>query len=472
MKAFLDDDFLLNSDTAKTLYHDHAKNMPIIDYHNHLDAKMICEDKRFDSITDVWLGGDHYKWRAMRANGINEDMVSGTWYDPYERFLSWAKTVPQLFGNPLYHWTALELLRYFDIDEPLNENTARGIYDACNEKLHRPEFSARNLIAKMNVKDLCTTNDPVDDLKYHRLIQHEETRFKIRPTFRPDRVMNLLKEDYRYYIDELSIVSELRIYNYDDLVKALTMRLDYFYENGCRITDHSLEGGIFWEASELEVARIFEHRLNDGVLTEEQELKFKSKLLVDLAKEYRKRDMVMQLHIGALRNTNPRMYVRLGADAGFDSMDDMTFAWQLSQLLGTMDENYALPKTILYCLNPKDMEMIASMAGNFQDGSFPGKIQLGPAWWFCDHKRGMIRQMETMCDYGVFSRFVGMLTDSRSLLSFPRHEYFRRILCDFVGDAVERGEYPADMEFLGWMIEDICCYNAQKFLGIEDVSRD
>ena len=467
-KAFLDEDFLLHTKTAKALYEEHAKDMPIIDFHNHLNPKEISDDKRFSNITDLWLGGDHYKWRAMRGNGVPEALVTGDWSDPYERFLAWAGTLPELFGNPLYHWSALELKRYFDIDTPLNEDTAREIYEACNDRLASPDFSVRNLIAKMNVKELCTTDDPADDLRFHRHIRESETRFKVRPTFRPDRAMNLLKEDYRYYIDELSLAAELRINNYNDLIKALSIRLDFFCENGCRITDHSLEGGIYREASELEVARIFEHRLNDGALTVEQELKFKSRLLIDLAKEYRKRDLVMQLHIGAMRNNNPRMYEKLGPDSGFDSQDDMNYAGELSALLGIMDESYALPKTILYCLNPKDYEMLGSLMGNFQDGSMPGKLQLGPAWWFNDHKRGMIRQMETLCDYGVFSRFVGMLTDSRSFLSFPRHEYFRRILCDFVGDAVERGEYPADMSFLGQMIENICANNALKYLNIKE----
>ncbi len=466
MKSFLGEDFLLNNETAKTLYHEHAEGMPIIDYHNHLDPRAIYEDVRFDNITELWLGGDHYKWRAMRANGIREDYVTGTWPDPFERFEAWAGTVPRLFGSPLYHWTALELLRFFDIDTPLIEVNAREIYDACNDRLHSPEFSVKNLIVKMNVQELCTTDDPVSDLKFHRLLHQQEDRFKVRPTFRPDRAMNLLREDYRYYIDELSLVSELRINNYEDLVKALTMRLDYFCENGCRIADLSLEGGIYMEASELEVHRIFEHRLIDGSLLPEQELKFKSRLLIDLAREYRKRDMAMQLHIGAMRNNNPRMYERLGADAGFDSQDDMNYAGQLSSLLGIMDESYALPKTILYCLNPKDFEMLASLMGNFQDGTHPGKLQLGPAWWFNDHKRGMIKQMETLCDYGVFAGFVGMLTDSRSFLSFSRHEYFRRILCDFVGDAVEKGEYPADMGFLGQMTEDICYNNIKGYLNI------
>ena len=463
---FINDDFLLNSDTAKELYHGHAEGMPIVDYHNHLSPREIYEDRRYENMTEVWLGGDHYKWRAMRGNGVPEELITGTGADPYKRFAAWADTVPQLFGNPLYHWTALELKRYFDIDTPLKKETAREIYDECNEKLKDPEFSARGLLVKMNVEELCTTDDPADDLRYHKKLREEETRFHVRPTFRPERAMNLLKPDYHYYIDELSMVSELRIYNYNDLLKALTMRLDYFCENGCRITDHSLEGGIYREASELEVARIFEHRLNDGVLTKEQELKFKTRLLKDLAVEYRKRDLVMQLHIGAMRNNNIRLYDRLGPDVGFDSQDDMNYARELSRLLGEMDEINALPKTIIYCLNPKDNEMLGSMIGNFQDGSCPGKIQLGPAWWFCDHKRGMIRQMETLCDYGVFSRFTGMLTDSRSFLSFPRHEYFRRILCDFVGDAVERGEYPRDMEFLGQMIENICCNNAKQYLNI------
>ncbi len=463
MKAFLDEDFLLQNDTAKVLYHSYAEKMPIIDYHNHLCVKEIYEDQNYDSITEVWLGGDHYKWRAMRSAGVSEKNITGEG-EPYEKFLSWASTVPELFGNPLHHWTALELKRYFDIDAPLSEKNAKEVYDKCNEKLKQKDFSVRELIVRMNVKELCTTDDPADSLEYHKKLKEEETRFRVRPTFRPEKAMSIGKDGYEEYLDKLSEAAGVEICDFDSLLLALTKRLDYFCEVGCRITDHSLEGGIYRNSSKEEANEILKKRLAGVEISTEDEIKFKGYLLGTLAKEYHKRNLVMQLHIGAMRNNSTRMFEALGVDAGFDSQDDFSYARELSALLNEADKEGKLPKTILYCLNSKDMPMLASMMGNFQDGSCPGKIQLGPAWWFLDHKSGMELQMQTLMEYGVFGTFIGMLTDSRSFLSFSRHEYFRRILCNMMGERVEAGEYPWNEEFLGRMVQNICYNNIKQYL--------
>ena len=466
MKPFMDEDFLLQNETAKALYHDHAEDLPIIDYHNHLSCREIYEDKNYESITEVWLGGDHYKWRAMRGNGIPEEKITGRDTDPYERFKSWAATVPQLSGNPLYHWTHLELQRYFGISEPLSEKNAKEVYETANRMLAKDDFRVRNLLLGMKTEVLCTTDDPADDLEYHRKLKEEEKRFSVLPTFRPEKAMGIGKEDYVSCIKRLEEAAGVEIESADDLLKALVIRLDYFCEAGCRITDHSLEGGIYQPVTREEANGILKKALSGQRVLPDEEVKFKGYLLCALAKEYHERGLVMQLHIGAMRNNSQRMFKRLGPDAGFDSQDDFGYARELSALLNEIDRGEALPKTVLYCLNPKDNEMLASLMGNYQDGSCPGKIQLGPAWWFCDHKSGMERQMQTLMEYGVFSRFIGMLTDSRSFLSFPRHEYFRRILCNLVGEKVEAGEYPCDMDFLGQMVEDVCYYNAKEYLSL------
>ena len=463
MKAFLDEDFLLQNDTAKMLYHTYAEKMPIIDYHNHLSVKEIYEDKTYDSITEVWLGGDHYKWRAMRSAGVPEERITGS-AEAFDKFSAWAKTVPQLFGNPLYHWTALELKRYFEVSTPLTEKNAKEMYAICNEKLQRKDFSVRELIAKMNVEILCTTDDPADSLEYHKKLKEEESRFKVLPTFRPEKAMAIGKDGYKEYVEKLSEVSDVAITDFDSLLSALTKRLEYFCEVGCRITDHSLESGIYKPTDKDEVDKILKNRLSGGQISSEEEIKFKGYLLIALAKEYHRKGLVMQLHIGAMRNNATRMFVALGADAGFDSQDDFSYARELSALLNEADKKGKLPKTVLYCLNPKDTQMLASMMGNFQDGSCPGKIQLGPAWWFLDHKSGMEAQMQALMEYGVFGTFIGMLTDSRSFLSFSRHEYFRRILCNMMGERVEAGEYPWNEEFLGQMVQNICYNNIKQYL--------
>ena len=466
MKAFLDEDFLLQNDTAKKLYHGYAEKMPIIDYHNHLSVKEIYEDTTYNNIAQVWLGGDHYKWRAMRSAGVPEKNVTGDGSDE-EKFMAWATTVPQLFGNPLYHWTALELKRYFGISTPLSEKNAKEMYAICNEKLQRKDFSVRELITKMHVEVLCTTDDPADSLEYHKKLKEEESRFSVLPTFRPEKAMGIGKDGYTDYLKTLSDVAGVEISDFDSLLLALTKRLDFFCEVGCRITDHSLEGGIYRKTDKGEADIILKNRLAGKAVSLEEEIKFKGYLLIQLAKEYQKRNLVMQLHIGAMRNNATRMFEALGPDAGFDSQDDFSYARELSALLNEADKEGALPKTILYCLNPKDTQMLASMMGNFQDGSCPGKLQLGPAWWFLDHKSGMEAQMQALMEYGVFGTFIGMLTDSRSFLSFSRHEYFRRILCNLIGTYVENGEYPNDELFLGEMVQNICYNNIKQYLNKE-----
>lgn len=467
MKEFLDRDFLLETETAKLLFHRYAEEKPIIDFHNHLSAKEIYEDFCYDNLGEVWLAGDHYKWRAMRLAGIPEEQVTGK-ADFKEKYKAFAEIMPQLFGNPLYHWTHLELQRYFDIQTPLSAETAEAIYAEASAKLRTKDFSVRNLLARMNVKQLCTTDDPADDLHYHQLLQKEETRFFVRPTFRPERAMGIGKPDYLEYMGKLGLAAGRKIQTYQDLKEVLSERIRFFKDNGCRASDHSLEGCLFLPATEDEVASIFAKRLQNGTLTAEEVGKFRGAVMVFLAKEYKKVGWVMQLHIGALRNNSTRRFLTLGADAGFDSADDLTYAAQLASLLNEADKTDELPKTILYNLNGRDTEMLASMMGNFADGSIPGKIQLGAAWWFCDTKAGMERQLNCFAENSALAQFVGMVTDSRSYLSFPRHEYFRRILCNFLGTKIENGEYPFDEAYLGELVERISYQNAEAFFEMEN----
>ncbi|MDK2808387.1 MAG: glucuronate isomerase [Clostridiales bacterium] len=463
MQPFIHDDFLLTNHTAKKLYHEHAASMPIFDFHNHLSPKEIYENKCYETLTDVWLRGDHYKWRAMRAFGVPEDLITGSQSDPYEAFLAWADTIQHAIGNPLYHWTHLELKRYFDIDETLSKETAPKIWALCNEKLRTPAYSVQNLLLRQNVKILCTTDDPADDLFYHKKLKEEGFAILVLPTFRLERALRIEKEDYLSYLSKLSNRPLACI---DDLLTALKERLAYFIEAGCRISDHSLEDTFYVPTSYEKANEVFQKRLNGDLPTALECALFKSFVLQEQGKEYAKHNIVMQLHIGALRNNASRMYKALGADTGFDSQNDFTYAPQLSGLLNAMDQDDALPKTILYYLNPKDADMLASMAGNFQGNSLSikGKVQLGSAWWLCDHKRGMEHQMEVLANSGLLSTFIGMLTDSRSFLSYSRHEYFRRILCNKIGTWVENGEYPSDMAFLGKMVESICYTNAVDYM--------
>lgn len=464
MEKFMDDNFLLSTDTAVTLYHDYAKEMPICDYHCHLNPKEIAEDKRYKNITEIWLGGDHYKWRTMRSFGIEEKYITGDATD-YEKFEAFAKVMPYLIGNPMYHWSHLELKRYFEIEETLSPKTCKSIWDRCNEIINGEDFSARAMIKNSNVKYIGTTDDPIDNLEYHIAIAKDETfDCEVRPSFRPDRAVKIHGEGFADYIAKLGEVENTEIKDYETLLTVLEKRLDFFVENGCNITDHSLERVYFRNTTMEEVDAIFKKALAGETLTIEEIEKYSTLTMISLGRMYSKRGMVMQLHIGALRNNNTRMFKKLGADVGFDSIDDGEVATSLSRLLDSLDITDELPKTILYCLNPKDNEVLGTMLGNFQGGGVAGKIQFGSGWWFNDQKDGMERQMMALSQLGLISQFVGMLTDSRSFLSYTRHEYFRRILCNYIGGLVENGEYPADMEILGEIIQNICYNNIEKYL--------
>lgn len=471
MKPFLNDDFLLQTATASALYHEYAKQMPIIDYHNHLLPDQISEDKQFDTITQVWLYGDHYKWRAMRTNGIPERYITGDASD-WEKFEKWAETVPQTVRNPLYHWTHLELQRYFGITELLNPSSARRIYDQCNELLRTPEYSVRNLLRRMNVETLCTTDDPSDSLEHHRAIQESGFEVQVLPTFRPDKAM--APEDaasYNAYLDKLGQSAAVDIQTYHDLKAALRLRHDYFAALGCRLSDHGLEQIYAADYTDAEISAIFA-KVRGGETLEEQEiLKFKSAMLVLLAEMDWEKGWTQQFHLGALRNNNSRMLRELGPDTGWDSIGDFAQGRALSSFLNRLDGQDKLAKTIIYNLNPADNELIATMIGNFNDGSVAGKVQFGSGWWFLDQKDGMEKQINALSNMGLLSRFVGMLTDSRSFLSYPRHEYFRRVLCNLFGTDVENGELPADMELLGGIIQNICYGNAKEYFGFATVAQ-
>lgn len=462
MKNFMDSDFLLQTDTAKMLYHDAAETMPIFDYHNHLNQKAILEDSQMDNLTQVWLGGDHYKWRAMRAMGVPEELITGNGSD-YDKFLAWARTIENSIGNPLYHWTHLELQRYFGITAPLSEATAKQIWDSANEQMRSKEFSVRNLILRQNVKYMCTTDDPADDLEAHKALKNENFGCTVLPTFRPEKAMAIEKPGYADYIAKLSEVSGVDIKNVDDLMKALEKRMNYFISVGCVVTDHSLEGCFYQPATVEDVDRVMKKRLEGEELTAAECGMYKGYVMIALGKMYARKNIVMQLHIGALRNNSSRQLAAIGVDSGFDSMDDIKYASYLSTMLNEMDKENLLPKTVLYSLNPNDNEMLASMAGNFQGGGIRGKMQFGTAWWFNDHKPGMEAQLTVLSSIGLLSPFIGMLTDSRSFLSFPRHEYFRRILCNVVGNWVENGEYPNHPDFLKEMINNISYNNAYNY---------
>lgn len=465
MRKFMDDNFLLLNDPAEKLYHEYAKELPIYDYHCHLDPKEIWEDKKYKNLAEVWLYGDHYKWRAMRSNGISEEYITGDKSD-YEKFLAWSKTISNCIGNPLYHWTHLELKRYFGIEDLLNENTAESIWNRCNEMLRGHDFSTRALIKKSKVKMIGTTDDPLDPLIYHEKIMAEgKMKAKVLPTFRPDKALEITKEGFKEWVTSLSKVTQKPIKSYSDLLDALIERIYYFHKNGCRISDCSMDYVPFKEATIDEINSIFVKVLNNEAIGPEEEEKYKTYTLTHLGRTYALLNWTMQLHIGTLRNNNTRMFERLGADSGFDSINDYPIAKPLSRLLDALDRNNSLPKTILYTLNPKDNYVIGSMIGNFQ-GDTPSKIQFGSGWWFNDQKDGIVRQMKDLANLGLLSHFVGMLTDSRSFLSYTRHEYFRRILCNLVGKWVVDGEVPNDMELLGNMIENICYYNAVNYFGI------
>ena len=465
MKKFLDEDFLLKTKTAQRLYHDYAKEMPIIDYHCHLPPQQIADDTQFDNITQPWLYGDHYKWRAMRTNGVHEDYCTGKKSD-WEKFQKWAETVPYTLRNPLFHWTHLELKRYFGVNEVLNSSTAKEIYEECSAKLQTPSYSVCNLLRKMNVKLVCTTDDPVDSLEHHLKLKEEEFEIPILPAFRPDNAMDVGDpQKFLRYVKKLEEVTNIAISSFDDFLYALQNRHDLFASMGCSVSDHGLEEICADDFTGSEISSLF-NRLHGGkTLNHDEQKKFRSAMLVHFAEWDWEKGWVQQFHLGALRNNNSRMTEMLGKDTGWDSVGDFPQARSLAKFLDKLDSNNRLAKTIIYNLNPADNELFATMAGNFNDGSAAGKVQWGSAWWFLDQKDGMTKQINTLSNMGLLSRFVGMLTDSRSFLSFPRHEYFRRILCDLFGDEIENGELPDDLQWTGKVIQDICYNNAQNYFG-------
>lgn len=468
MSRFMTEDFLLDSEFARRLFHGYAKDQPIFDYHCHLPPQQISENYRFSNLYDIWLKGDHYKWRAMRANGVAEALCTGSASDR-EKFNAWARTVPHTIGNPLYHWTHLELRRPFGItDTLLSEKTADAVWDRCNALLAQDNFTARGIMQQMNVKLVGTTDDPLDDLQHHRALADDKSfTVKVLPSWRPDKAFNIEAEGFLPWIEKLEALTDISVRRFDDLRSALSKRLDYFAAMGCKVSDHALDVVLYAEADDATLDTIFARR-RDGKVPDAQAIaQFKTAVLVWLGGEYARRGWVQQYHIGALRNTNRRQYELLGPDVGFDSINDQPVAESLAKLLGAQNLHDALPKTILYCLNPRDNEVLATMAGNFQGEGQAGKMQFGSAWWFNDQLDGMRRQLTQLSQIGLLSRFVGMLTDSRSFLSYTRHEYFRRLLCQMIGRWVENGEAPADEGLLGQMVQNICFNNAHDYFGIE-----
>lgn len=465
MKPFLDKDFLLSTPTAEKLYHEYAERMPILDYHCHINPQEIAEDKQFDNITEVWLGGDHYKWRQMRSNGVEERYITGD-ASPKEKFQKWAETLEKAIGNPLYHWSHLELRRYFGYEGVLNGDTAGEVWDLCNEKLRLPEMSVRGLIQMSGVTLLCTTDDPVDDLHWHQVIKADDTfDVKVLPAWRPDKAMNLEADSYPAYLKQLSLVSGITVKDFTSLKEALCRRMDYFAENGCSVSDHGLSYIYYTPASEEEVNAVLIKRLNGKEVTLEEQLKFKTAFMQFAAKEYHRRSWVMQIHFGCKRNNNALMFRRLGADTGYDCIDNYAPAATAADFLNSLIDTEQLPRTILYSLNPNDNAFIGSLIGCFQDSSAAGKLQQGSAWWFNDHKQGMTEQMTSLANLGLLGNFLGMLTDSRSFLSYTRHEYFRRILCELIGGWVENGEYPEDYKALEKIIKGISYNNAVRYFA-------
>lgn len=468
MQPFIHEHFLLQTKTAQELYHTFAKDLPIYDYHCHLSPQQVAENKPFENITQMWLYGDHYKWRGMRSNGEPEKYCTGVATDK-EKFMAWARTVPSTLRNPLYHWTHLELKRYFNIDTLLNEETAADIYARCNALIAKEQMSPYTIFSKMQVKVVCTTDDPIDALAYHATVNADTAcPTKMYPTFRPDRSMAV--EDptaWNAYIDTLAEVWGAPITSFDTLCTALKSRHDHFHAAGCRLSDHGIGTPVATPYTPDDCEQAFSHIRTNKTLSATQAAHLKTALMMSFGTWNAARGWTMQLHMGALRNNNTRMFKAIGADTGFDSIADTEIAAPLSRLLDMLDSAENLPKTILYNLNPKDNEVLATMLGNFQDGSIPGKIQLGSGWWFLDQKEGMVRQLNALSSLGLLSRFVGMLTDSRSLLSYPRHEYFRRILCNLLGDDMEHGALPNDLALIGKMVQDICYYNAVNYFDLK-----
>jgi glucuronate isomerase len=467
MSNFLTEDFLLTNDFARTLYHQYAKDLPIIDYHCHLSPEDMARNRQFDSLTTAWLEGDHYKWRAMRTLGINERYITGN-ASPKEKFEQWAYTVPYTMRNPLYHWTHLELQRYFGIKDLLSPSTASPIFSSANEKLASTGFTTQKLIRNMKVEVIGTTDDPIDSLQHHQSIRQNGFGTIVAPSFRPDKSFAVDNSmTYASYLAKLSAASGVTIKSFDTLLEALQKRIDYFHDHGCRLSDHGLEHLFFEKAAHQDVEKIFQKVFQQKTLEPADIYSFKYHVLLALGKMYHKKGWTQQFHIGALRNTNQRMLTVLGPDTGFDSIGDFSQATALAGFLNQLDSTDQLAKTVLYNLNPADNEVIGTMIGNFNDGSVKGKIQFGSAWWFLDQKDGMEKQINALSNLGLLSCFIGMLTDSRSFLSFPRHEYFRRILCNLIGSDVTKGELPADEKWLGKIVSDICYYNAKTYFNFE-----
>ncbi|MFB6341035.1 glucuronate isomerase [Saccharicrinis sp. FJH62] len=462
MKPFLDNDFVLNSDAAKKLYHDYAVQMPIIDYHCHLIPQQIAENKKFKTITEAWLYGDHYKWRAMRTFGVDEHYITGDASD-WEKFEKWAEVVPFTLRNPLYHWTHLELRRYFGIEELLSPATARSIYDRCNELLNSDEYRVQGLLKKMKVEIVCTTDDPIDDLKFHTQHKNSGAELKMIPAWRPDKAMAIETEQFNEYLDKLEKVSGVKISAFKHLIEAIEVRHQFFHDNGCRLSDHGIEEFYAEAYTKDEIKDIFKKARKGGEISDPEVRKFKTAMLFEFAKMDHKKGWVQQFHYGVIRNNNSRMFAQMGPDTGWDSIGQFNVAKNMQLFFDKLDQEDKLTKTILYNINPSDNEVIGTMIGNFNDGSVAGKMQFGSGWWFLDQKDGMSKQMNALSTLGLLSKFVGMLTDSRSFLSYPRHEYFRRLLCDLLGTDMEKGEIPADFDLVGSIVQDICYNNAKEY---------
>lgn len=467
MKKFMDKDFLLETETAKELFHDYAAVVPVLDYHCHIDPQEIYENRQFENIAQVWLGGDHYKWRQMRSNGIDEYYITGEASD-WEKFEKYALTLEKAIGNPLYHWSHLELQRFFGIDTPLSTKTAKEIWDKANAMLQQDDMRVRSLIKKANVTLICTTDDPIDDLKWHKLIKEDESfDVQVLPAWRPDKAVNINKPDFMAYVAKLEAAADMKIDSFADLKAALAKRMDYFAANGCSVADHGLDYVMYVPASDEEIETIFAKKKNGETLSNEEIVKFKTAIMLFLAQENKKHDWVMQLHYGCKRDNNTTMFDKLGPDTGFDCISNEAPGAQLADFLNAVNANGGLTRTIIYSLNPGDDEMIGTIIGCFQNSDAIGKIQQGSAWWFNDNKTGMQKQMTSLANLGLLGNFVGMLTDSRSFLSYPRHEYFRRILCNLVGGWVENGEFPYDMDLLAPIIKGISYNNAIEYFGFD-----
>jgi len=462
-KPFLKDNFLLENEIAEALYHDYAAKMPIIDYHNHLPPDQIASNHNFENISQAWLAGDHYKWRAMRTMGVNEKYITGEGSD-FEKFESWAKTVPYTMRNPLYHWTHMELKNYFDVNVLLDDSNAKEIYDHCSQLLQQPNYSTQGLLNRMNVMVVCTTDDPIDDLQHHQKAAQQDMGFKMLPAFRPDKLLNIDKgQTYVKYLETFAEAANINITNLSSFLEALDKRMDFFHANACRLSDHGLEQMYAEDFTDADLDRILQKALDGKAISPDETLVFKSGLLYHFGIRYHARGWVQQFHLGALRNNNKRMERTLGPDTGFDSIGDWEQAKALSRYLDRLDNEDKLSKTILYNLNPRDNEVLASMIGNFNDGSVKGKMQFGSGWWFLDQKDGMTKQLNALSNMSLISCFVGMLTDSRSFLSYPRHEYFRRVLCNIFGTEMQNGELPQDLDLVGKIIQDVCYYNAKNY---------